>query len=580
MATAGLVLALIGLIAAGCGRDAPGADGDVGASAIGFDFDADATVLAVVGDAGEFDEATLEVASLVEAAQPAAVFTVGDNEYTTEGRTVESFERSVGDVYGRWVDEGKFFPIPGDHDYGDACTDTDEPADLDAYLEYFDLPTGPEDETYYDVVIDDIHVFALDSLLECHRDNGAKLERERAWLEAAATASTSRLNIVLLHNPPYSSGTAHGSVESLRWDFAGWGIDLVIAGDDHIYERSTHDGVVYLVNGLGGVAIHEIGDPIEGSEIRYADEYGAVFIATNPGSSTADVSFRTISGEIIDTLSIALGPADGSAASNSGSPPGSETETADRPDGTNSGLARPDATAGLVPGMTWQWQLQGDIDTSHDVDLYDIDLFDTDTGVIERLHADRRYVVCYFSAGSFEDWRDDADAFPEDALGESLDGWEGERWLDIRRLDVRSILETRLDLAADKGCDGVEPDNVTGAYNDTGFDLTPADQLDFNRFLADAAHRRGLTIALKNDLEQIDELVDHFDFAVNEECHEFDECDVYQSFLASGKPVLNAEYAPEFVDDPDAVCARAKALGLSTVIFDLELDNSLRIPCQ
>ena len=61
------------------------------------------------------------------------------------------------------------------------------------------------------------------------------------------------MKIVLLHNPPYSSGVSHGSVEDLRWDFADWGVDLVVSGDDHIYERSTHDGVRYVVDGLGGI---------------------------------------------------------------------------------------------------------------------------------------------------------------------------------------------------------------------------------------------------------------------------------------------------------------------------------------
>ena len=208
----------------------------------------DADVFAVVGDAGELDDDTLAVADLVAAHGAATVLTVGDNDYAAEGRTVESYEESVGAVYGAWVDAGAFFPIPGDHDYGDRCDDPDASADLDAYLEFFDLPTGPEDETYYDVRIGDVHVFALDSLVDCHRDGGAKLARQRGWLAATATESDAALQVVLLHNPPYSSGTSHGSVESLRWDFAAWGVDLVVSGDDHIYERSTHDGVHYVVN--------------------------------------------------------------------------------------------------------------------------------------------------------------------------------------------------------------------------------------------------------------------------------------------------------------------------------------------
>ena len=128
---------------------------DIGLDAAGATDDAGDMVIAIVGDAGERNDDTLAVASLVASTAASAVFTVGDNEYTTEGRTVGAYEESVGEVYGRWVDDGAFFPIPGDHDYGDRCDDPDEPADLDAYLEYFDLPLGPEDETYYDVRIGD-----------------------------------------------------------------------------------------------------------------------------------------------------------------------------------------------------------------------------------------------------------------------------------------------------------------------------------------------------------------------------------------------------------------------------------------
>lgn len=242
---------------------------------------------------------------------------------------------------------------------------------------------------------------------------------------------------------------------------------------------------------------------------------------------------------------------------------------------------RPDVSA------TWQWQLQpnanGQINISYAVDVYDIDLFDAPQSVIDALHADGRRVICYFSAGSFEDFRVDVGEFLPEDLGNTLDGFPEERWLDIRSDQVRRIMRDRLDLAREKRCDAVEPDNVTGFTNDTGFDLTAADQLDFNRFLADEAHARGLGVGLKNDLEQIPGLVDAFDFAVNEQCHYFDECDVYAPFIAAGKPVFSAEYAEEFVNNPaarNAMCERSRELGLQTLVLPLDLDDSLRFTCE
>ena len=159
------------------------------------------------------------------------------------------------------------------------------------------------------------------------------------------------------------------------------------------------------------------------------------------------------------------------------------------------------------PGTTWQWQLTGAIDTSIDVEMYDIDLFDVPAATISSLIAAGRAVICYLSAGSWEDWRPDAGDYPPGVLGNPLDGWPGERWVDIRRLDILGpILEARLDLAESKGCTGVEPDNVDAYQNDSGFPLQAADQLVFNRWLASEAHQRGLSVGLKNDLDQVPDL--------------------------------------------------------------------------
>ncbi|MDQ4423029.1 MAG: endo alpha-1,4 polygalactosaminidase [Thalassolituus sp.] len=241
------------------------------------------------------------------------------------------------------------------------------------------------------------------------------------------------------------------------------------------------------------------------------------------------------------------------------------------------------ASGALVVGMSWHWQLQASLNTGYGVDIYDVDLFDTDTSVIGDLQAQGRLVICYFSAGSWEDWRDDAGDFEQAALGNPLDGWPGEKWLDVRASSLQAVMEARLDLAVDKGCDGVEPDNVDGYANDSGFSLSGSDQLAYNRFLASAAHERGLLIGLKNDLDQISELVTSFDFAVNEECYEYDECERLTPFIDAGKPVLHAEYADGLVNDSEAralFCDEMLALGLSSMVLPLELDDSFRFACD
>lgn len=224
------------------------------------------------------------------------------------------------------------------------------------------------------------------------------------------------------------------------------------------------------------------------------------------------------------------------------------------------------------PGLnsSWQWQLANPpVDHSFDVDMYDIDLFDNDADSVAALHDQGRIVICYMNAGGWEDWRPDSDQFPAALIGKNLDDWEGEKWLDIRRLDLLGpILEVRLDMCRDRGFDGVEPDNVDGYLNDTGFPLTYEDQLAFNIWLAEEAHKRGLSIGLKNDMEQIGDLLPYFDWALNEECFEYEECETLLPFIQANKPVFNVEYEL----DTDEFCKQANALNFNSLKKNLDLD--------
>lgn len=179
---------------------------------------------------------------------------------------------------------------------------------------------------------------------------------------------------------------------------------------------------------------------------------------------------------------------------------------------------------------------------SFDYNIIGIDLFDTQVSEIQDLHAKGIEVFCYFSAGSFEDWRPDMDKFPESAIGNKLDGWDGENWLDIRDTQVLNIMKERINLAAQKGCDAVDYDNVDGYTNVTGFDLTKADQERFLIAMATYSKALGLKTVLKNGLLMIDNIEPYFDYAVNESCHHYKECYYYDNFIENNKFVFNIEY--------------------------------------
>lgn len=234
-------------------------------------------------------------------------------------------------------------------------------------------------------------------------------------------------------------------------------------------------------------------------------------------------------------------------------------------------------------GTTWQIELLYPLnDTSVDAEVYDIDLFNNTVSTIQQLHAQHRRVICYFSAGSYEDWRPDAGEFQSSDLGKTLQGWSDEKWLDIRSSNVRRIMTARLDLAREKGCDGVDPDNVDGYDNDNGLDLTQDDSIDYVSFLADEAHARNLSIGLKNAGDIIPAVLGRMQWSVNEQCAQYDECDTYAPFVEAGKPVFHIEYPkgddtnndlPVSTEAKIKACSFVEATNFSTIIKNIDLDN-------
>jgi hypothetical protein len=228
--------------------------------------------------------------------------------------------------------------------------------------------------------------------------------------------------------------------------------------------------------------------------------------------------------------------------------------------------------------VSWQWQLMRPPKPSEllGVRMYDIDGFDTSRRLIRTLHRRGSKAVCYVSAGSRERWRPDAGRFPPSVVGRPLDGWPGEKWLDVRRLDVLGpIMRSRIRMCARKGFDGVEFDNVDAYQQRTGFPLSAADQLRYNVFLANVAHRRGLTAFLKNDIGQAARLLPYFDAALNEECHHYRECSYLNKFVAAGKPVFGVEY-----DLPTTVfCPSSNRHNFNFLKKGLAL-GAWRVPCR
>jgi hypothetical protein len=173
----------------------------------------------------------------------------------------------------------------------------------------------------------------------------------------------------------------------------------------------------------------------------------------------------------------------------------------------------------------------------------ELDGFDTPASVVTALHALGKHAVCYIDVGTWEDWRPDAKDFPRRVLGKPDAGWPGERWLDIRELGVLlPIMSARFERCAKKGFDAVDPDNVDGYENATGFPLSGRAQLAYDRAIASLAHGDGLAVALKSDPDESAALEGDFDFVVQEQCVQYAQCDELAPFVEHGKAVFDIEY--------------------------------------
>jgi hypothetical protein len=226
------------------------------------------------------------------------IATVGDNNYPSGG--ADTIDANIGQYYsdyiypyrgeyGRGSATRRFFPALGGHDW---LTDEGQ-----AYFDYFGLTRN---EKYYQVRQENVDLFILHS--EPYEPDGIDADSEQArWLAERVANSTAAWQIVLLHAPPFSSGDRHGSTPTLQWDYAGMGVDAVVGGDDHVYERLQVDGIPYFVNGLGGADwFYDFGTPLPESVARFNGDNGAMRVTA--GSTCLQLEFVTQAGGIVDRL--------------------------------------------------------------------------------------------------------------------------------------------------------------------------------------------------------------------------------------------------------------------------------------
>jgi hypothetical protein len=294
-------------------------------SAQNADAQSNTFTFTTLGDYGVNNASAAAVASMVNGWNPDIIITLGDNYHlSTGGVGSETYDLSTGKHYCNFLknihttgtfcptgqaSSNRFFPTLGDHDYTDAGTSNDGLPGT--YTDYFTLPgagyvSSSGNERYYDFVFGSVHFFILNGLEQPNfePDGVDSTSIQAQWLKTQLGASTSTWNVVVVHKPPYSSGTKHAGAEHLQWPFAQWGADVVFSGHEHNYERIHRDGIVYFVNGLGGDWIYPFGTPIEGSAARYNATNGAQRVTVTNTSMTVEFHSIENGGTLIDSYTI------------------------------------------------------------------------------------------------------------------------------------------------------------------------------------------------------------------------------------------------------------------------------------
>jgi len=225
-------------------------------------------------------------------------------------------------------------------------------------------------------------------------------------------------------------------------------------------------------------------------------------------------------------------------------------------------------------GMTLNDAL-GDKDFDITKETSDIIIVDYETKpeVIERYHKYGKRVICYFSGGTIESWRDDVKDYEavSGLVRNKYSNWEKERWLDFRKSGIKPLIKSRMQKAVDSNCDALEVDNldayqsrdVKGVWSDP---ISESDTVEFAKWLAKTAHELGITIGLKNIVGLIDNLIDDFDFALNESCDKYkNECKLYKNFVAAGKAVFGITYG-NFDSLLPNLCKELNGAGISLIV--------------
>ncbi len=234
-------------------------------------------VLVGAGDIAECDDVhDEETAGLLDGIE-GTVFTVGDNAY--ENGSTADFTNCYDPTWGRH--KARTRPVPGNHEYNTAGAA--------GYFNYFGAAAGDSGEGFYSYDLGDWHIIALNNYIAMTAGS-----EQDEWLQADLAATTKPCRLAYYHEPLYSSTTGSGSggvttaaVKPLFTTLYNGGVDVVLNGHHHFYERlapmnpngelDTRRGIREFVVGTGGASIGNPTNAFPLSEARFGNSnYGVL----------------------------------------------------------------------------------------------------------------------------------------------------------------------------------------------------------------------------------------------------------------------------------------------------------------
>ncbi|MEW6753062.1 MAG: metallophosphoesterase [Candidatus Latescibacterota bacterium] len=269
--------------------------------------------LVVLGDTRSQPEEWRRVSQRVFAHEPEALFAVGTGDYPADG---SQYEQWVAQFFAPGRDllaRLPIFPSIGNHERTRQYLST-PPPDEEERSHYFSLFELPGNERWYRVDYGYLTLLVLDSNSQL-----APGHEQYEWLLEQLRAERRRFTLAAFHHPPFTSGP-HGRLQAdgtpregpmdqgqrfLVPLFERYGVDLVVNGHDHLYERSHKDGVYYVVSGGAGAPLYEVDSaPNPYQQVAVATHH---YLGIDVDRASMTVSAVDAQGELVDWFVVPLG---------------------------------------------------------------------------------------------------------------------------------------------------------------------------------------------------------------------------------------------------------------------------------